>query len=94
VAEAGAQSVRHTTQYMQYIQSQQQQMEALKQQLMVGGYLKNTILCVNLTLCCMSQGGASSPWSVQASYRLPETNINSQVTYQQVRVRFNLVDNY
>mmetsp|Transcript_2493 Transcript_2493/g.2602 ORF Transcript_2493/g.2602 Transcript_2493/m.2602 type:complete len:284 (+) Transcript_2493:145-996(+) len=54
-------AAKQTQQAMSYLQMQQQQVQALQQQVQ----------------------GASSPWNIGAAYRVPDSNINLSLAYQQ-----------
>lgn len=56
-------SAKQSQQAMDYLRSQQQQLQAMQQQLF----------------------GQSSPWNCALAYRIPDTNINLQGSYQQGR---------
>lgn len=61
IAEIKAKANKQQQQSMQYLQIQNQQLQAMQQQVM----------------------GSSSPWNVGMAYRIPDTNINVQLSYQQ-----------
>ena len=93
------QAAKQTQQAVSYLQMQQQQLQAIQQQVQVctpaTNLLKSFQIIVTVIVTLISSlfspllnslfQGASSPWNIGAAYRVPDSNINLSCTYQQGR---------
>lgn len=77
--EIRLEGARQHRQALQYLQMQQQQMNAIQAQMQVLGSF--AIMYNALSIIYIQ--GANSPWNFGMAYRIPDTNININCNYQQ-----------
>lgn len=94
IADVKQQAAKQNQQAMSYLQMQQQQLQAIQQQISVSLLLffsSSPSPVADFCFCGMFElQGQSSPWNVAAAYRVPDTNINLSVQYQQGRANVQL----